>query len=51
MNGLKEARACGGDVCVSWGEEGQTHLSKRWTVHNVVGNGHPLPVRSCASTA
>lgn len=40
MNGLKEARTCGGGggVCVSLGEEGQTHLSLKWTVHNVVGN-------------
>lgn len=22
MNDLKEAGACGGDVCVNWGEEG-----------------------------
>lgn len=45
MNDLKEAGACGGDVCVSWGEEGQTHLSLKWTVHNVMGNEYSLQGR------
>lgn len=26
MNDLKEAGACGGDVCVNWGEEGHICL-------------------------
>lgn len=37
MNDLKEAGACGGDVCVNWGEEGHV-LKMDSTQYNIPTN-------------